>query len=85
MARFQHGAVIGVDLLDMAVAFDEEQIVDFFDLDAAADEAKDDLFAVPLAYRVHDPVHGLVELFLCKRRPGRRRLRRRIRYLSIGR
>lgn len=43
MARFQHGAVIGVDLLDMAVAFDEEQVVDFFDLDAAADEAKDDL------------------------------------------
>lgn len=58
---------MGVDLLDMAVAFDEEQIVDFFDLDAADDEAKDDLFAVPLAYRVHDPVHGLVELFLCKR------------------
>lgn len=33
---------MGVDLLDMAVAFDEEQVVDFFDLDAAADEAKDD-------------------------------------------
>ena len=55
-----------MDLLDVAVAFDEEQVVDFFDLDAAADEAEDDFLAVPLADRIHDPVHSLVELFLCK-------------------
>lgn len=35
---------MGVDLLDVAVAFDEEQIVDFFDLDAAADKVEDDFF-----------------------------------------
>ena len=67
LTRFQHGAIYGMDLLDVAVAFDEEQGVDFFDLDAAANEAEDDFFAMPLADGVHDPVHGLVELFLCKR------------------
>lgn len=66
LACFQHGAVMGVDLLDVAVAFDEEQVVDFFDLDTTTDEAEDDFLAVPLADRIHDPVHGLVELFLCK-------------------
>lgn len=66
LACFQHGAVMGVDLLDVAVAFDKEQVVDFFDLDAAANEAEDDFFAMPLVDHIHDPVHGLVELFLCK-------------------
>lgn len=56
---------MGVDLLDMAVAFDEEQVVDFFDLDAAADEAKDDLFDVEIfpffhgVYKVHGVVIGV--------------------------
>lgn len=44
LARFQHGAIYGVDLLDVAVALDEEDMIDFFDLDAATDKAKDDFF-----------------------------------------
>ena len=44
LARFQHGAIYGMDLLDVAVAFDEEDMIDFLDLDAATDKAKDDFF-----------------------------------------
>lgn len=42
LARFQRGAIYGMDLLDVPVAFDEEDIIDFLDLDATADKAKDD-------------------------------------------
>lgn len=44
LARFQHGAIYGMDLLDVAVAFDEEDMIDFLDLDAAADKVEDDFF-----------------------------------------
>lgn len=42
LACFQRGAIYGMNLLNVAVAFDEEDMVDFLDLDAAADKAKDD-------------------------------------------
>lgn len=45
LACFQHGAIYGMDLLDVAVALDEEDMIDFFDLDAATDKAKDDFFS----------------------------------------
>lgn len=42
LARFQNGAIYGMDLLDVAVAFDEEDMIDFLGLYATADKAKDD-------------------------------------------
>lgn len=56
-----------MDLLDVPIAFDVEDGIDFFDLDTAADEAEDHLAAVALADAFHDTVHGLVELLLRKR------------------
>ena len=50
----------------MAIAFDVENGIDFFDLDTAADEPKDHLAAMALADIFHDAVHGLVERFLRK-------------------
>lgn len=66
LPRFQQRVVRRIDLLDVAIAFDVEDGVYFFDLDTAADEAEDHLAAVALADAFHDAVHGLVELFLRK-------------------
>lgn len=66
LPRFQQQVVCRIDLLDVPIAFDVEDGVDFFDPDTAADEAEDHLAAVALADAFHDAVHGLVELFLRK-------------------
>lgn len=42
LARFQNGAIYGMNLLNVAVAFGEEDMIDFLGLYAAADKAKDD-------------------------------------------
>lgn len=66
LPHFQDGMVRCIDFLDMAFAFDIEDGIDFFHLDAATDEAEHHLVAVALAEAVHDPVHGLRKGLLCK-------------------